>query len=196
MSSLFLKWQIMVYAFVSNWLSFLSVISPMMPWISGAKFQGETLHPSVPVHCQYSSRFITTMEKPILYTSWLLFVEQRLIHTRIGRFCNCLRAPGSLRTLSARKFREWKTTPDARNAQRGGAVPKGESVCFPCAVLCQLTVNCRLSACSYGAAKKNMRASSDRQVAKAFIFCSQVERLWVGGLFPVIHILALEKADV
>lgn len=168
-----------------------------LPWChgyQGAKFQGETLHLSVPVRCQYSSRF-TTMEKPILHTSWLLFVEQCLIHTWIDIFCNCLRALDSLHTLSARKFREWKTTPDAR--MHGEEEPyRKEKVFvfhaqFP-SVDCKLQLECLQLCCR----QKYMRTNSDRQVAKAFIFYSQVERLRVGGLFPVIHILALEKADV
>lgn len=42
-------------------------------------------------------------------------------------------------------------------------------------------------------ARKNIYTKSDRQAGKAFILCSRVKTLRVGGLFPVIHILVLKK---
>lgn len=78
------------------------------PWISRAKIDSSP--PLVPVHCQYSSRF-TSMEKPILHTSYLLFVE-------LDIFCLETLDSAVSSHLSRLKFRERKTTPDAQSLGR------------------------------------------------------------------------------
>lgn len=160
----------------------------MIPRISRAIFplsQAETLHPSVPAHCQYSSRF-TTVSKPILSTSPLLFVKQYLIQTRgaVGMVgggglvpLRTLDSPESSH-LSCLKFTEWKNNTKMHNRTVKSRIWEG-SVCF---FFLQLTVNCSWNPFSYGA-MRNAYNKSDRQVASGFHFLQSRRRERESGRF-------------
>lgn len=125
-------------------------------------------------------------ESHSLHVASALLFEQHLIPTLRASFC--LDLPVSSR-LEMRRIKK------RDGAARRGATRYGGRVCS-CAVPsadCKLQFK-TLAGCD---ARKNIYTKSDRQAGKAFILCSRVKTLRVGGLFPVIHILVLKKkADV
>lgn len=129
------------------------------------------------------SIFIIRGETHSLHVASALLFEQHLIPTLRASFC--LDLPVSSRLEMRRIIKR------DRDARRG-ATRYGGSVCSR-ARCRQQTVNCKFKTLAGCDARKNIYTKSDRQAGKAFILCSRVKTLRVGGLFPVIHILVLKK---
>lgn len=138
----------------------------------------EARYVTSPVHCQHSSHF-TAVKKPPppLETLCLLFVEQHLNHTHGGFLLLLSPCDTSAATYSA----TGKTPPGNINAHSGA--------------ICREVLIARYSSnpFSYSAIRNiytNIYTRSSDSTGVRFL-CSQAKTLRVGGLFSVIHVLAL-----